>query len=180
MLVGEVVGDPCDQALDRRVLGEHRGGEAPHAELDRAGGEQVAEVSTEALAVEGVADHDGELGRLGVILEPHEPADSGDVGGPVGQHGDERHVLCAVDLGQIAQVGVRQPRLGGEEALLLGLRGEQGPAAREQVLVVRPDRPDLDPGPVPELERHAGTIRLLAKCKCEPRHRPGAAHWWDH
>src|SRR5436190_10280511 len=56
VIIGEVVGDARDQALDRLVLREDGGREPLHADLDRARGEQVGQVSAEALALEGVAD----------------------------------------------------------------------------------------------------------------------------
>jgi hypothetical protein len=50
-------------------------------------------------------------------------------------------VVGEVDLGEIRQLRARQPRLGGEEALIHRALGKTPHPGDERVLVVRPDGP---------------------------------------
>src|SRR5256885_12848244 len=75
VVVAEVIRDPRDQALRRLVVRLGRGREALDALGRSALGQQLGQMGAEALTLELVADHDGELGRLGVAGEAYEARD---------------------------------------------------------------------------------------------------------
>ena len=93
-----------DQAADGDVLAEHRGGEAADAGGPGRGRELAGEQRAEAAALQRVAHDDRELGGVGRVGQAHAAGDGDDRVGVVGEHGDERDVVAAVDLGQVAQL----------------------------------------------------------------------------
>ena len=124
----------CAARLSRSIVAVKR--VIPRAA--RGVGQREAQPAAEPLALEGVGDDDRRLGGAGSSVERTKRADGDDV---LALDGDQRDVVDAVDLGQVAQVLRRQPRLGREVApahrlgrqarvrggQLLGVGGADGP-----------------------------------------------------
>ena len=94
--------------------------------------------------LEVVADRDRGLGGGRVVRQPHEAGDGAMSSVVAGRKADDRVVVVAVDLGQVAQLGRRERRLGAEEALLDALVGEVRHAFDELLLVVGADLAEVD------------------------------------
>jgi hypothetical protein len=104
--------------------------------------------------VQVVADGDGGLGCLRVLLQPHEAGHRADA--VIGIDGHDRVVVVAVDLGQVAQLRRRQVRLRAQEAALDALLGQAAHALRELLLVVGADLAEVDERVVREAGVHGG------------------------
>src|SRR5262249_6407818 len=92
--------------------------EAAHAALARRADEVVKEELAEALALVIVGDRDRDLGHLGLVAQADEArdADAVPVAAVGGRHAAEREVVLAVDLGEVAQVRLREVLARREEA----------------------------------------------------------------
>jgi len=99
-----------------------------------------------------VADDDRELGRLRVAGEAdvsrHGDDRLGIVAQAAGERGHQRVVIAAVDLDQVARVGLGQLRLGGQEAPVARLGRQPRVGGSQPLAVVGADRPDLDFGSI--------------------------------
>ena len=102
----------------------------------------------EALALQRVAHGDRDLGGVGMPGVADEARDAGEAAGVELGHRDDRHVVTAVDLGEVTQLVVGQARLGHEEALVARLRRELAHAADQQRLVGRHDEAQTQARPV--------------------------------
>ena len=117
------------------VVAEHRGGEAADAAARAASASARASArprpwpchgSPTTIAISAVCGRSGRRTQR---------ATADELVRIVLQHRDERDVVDAVDLGQVAQLGAREARLGGEEALADALVAELAAGRREPVLV---------------------------------------------
>jgi hypothetical protein len=79
-------------------------------------------------------------------------------------------VVMAVDLGQVAQLGGAQLRLGGEEAPADGLRAQLREPVREQGLVRRADRPHADHRAGLKCDKHGCRLQLTRHALRASRH----------
>ena len=163
-----------------RFCGQHLGGEAGDAELLGDRGQVLEQHRADALALEVVADVEGDLGAAGV--DPVVAADADDV---VAHRRDEGDPVGVVDVGEPVDVGVAQLAQRREEAQvdrLVGLRGVEAPDA---VGVGRADRPHVGDGAVAQddvglpLRGVAGRERLVLHGPIVPPRGsgPGPAHW---
>ena len=103
----------------------------------------VHEQARDAAALPGVGHDDRDLRGVGIVGQAHVAGHADQRAARAhGALGHERHVVAAVHLGQVAELGAAEPRLGGEEAALDARLREVVEALLEQPLVIRPDRPD--------------------------------------
>ena len=146
MVALQVPREPHHEPVGRVVVAEHRGREAPNASSRGRLGQALGEQRAEALALEGIGHHDGGLGGLGVVGEPHPPRHRGAAARLIVQHlGHEGGVVVAVHLGEVAQLGTGEVRLRGEEATVDREVGQIGEARRELGLVTGLDRTNEHP-----------------------------------
>ena len=140
------------------------------------GAKLVHEQGPESAALPVVGHDHGHLGRLGVVGKPHVARDSdqcADRG--VGPLGHERHVVAPVDLGQVAQLGAAEARLGSEKAPLDARLGEVVQALFEHALVVRPYRADQDLSAIRKPLEHAPSLAAPGVGLCARPHAPNPA-----
>ena len=106
-----------EDAEHRPVLGEHLGREALDAVRRGDGGEVLEQQGGDPLAVVGLVDHEGGVGV--VASGPALVAGPGDeLAVPLDA---QRRPPDHVDVGEMAQLGRREHRLGGEEAPVVAL-----------------------------------------------------------
>ena len=106
-------------------------------------GQRQAQLTAQALPLEVVGHDDRDLGGLGLLAQAHEAADRADLVRVRVRRGDQRVVVVPVDLGEVAELGIAQIGLGGEEALVDRVLRQVVDALVERVLVVGSDLPDL-------------------------------------
>jgi hypothetical protein len=138
------------QPLRGTVVAQHLGREAAYVVEHRGVREPLGEQRSEAEPLQRVGDDDRRLGGVGIAVEPHVARDRDDHPRPALGLGDQCDVVVAVDLGQVAQLGLGEARLRHQEAPLDRLVGQPVEAVLELLLVAGLDRPDRHPRSVLE------------------------------